>query len=250
MGELPAAVFGNMAAAGLGADTGEPFVYMLIPNAYAEFIQTLGLCLPLDGAETVTIAIPGGKKRRMIPTKFLPEGVGYEKEDGSVHSIALKYLPEYIYGTEGDISEVLGETNAVLGNDQVTYYITKRFTDYLYVDKEYVVTYNGHEYRDIARLSGLDGCNFIGDQFLQDYPFYIIDYYGTERGGEVEGETTYGQVWLADYNATFSIRNGGIYRKMPEEYMPTVHSVEMISPNGTKFKLTVSDDGTLSATQL
>lgn len=145
------------------------------------------------------------------------------------------------------MSEVLPETTAFYfeATGTETYHIITPFTSPLLVSREYVVTYQGKEYRCRASMSYND-TPCVGDYSLEEYPFYIIDYQGEYYiDGQVENGVEYGVARLKDPSAPFSIRNGGVLKKIDPMFLPPVSDVVLTSPNGTKYRLNVADDGSL-----
>lgn len=342
-------VLGNLGAVTGTGDTGEPFLYMIVPDEVAASVGATGMVIPFDGAETVTVKITGGASVEKVDPKFLPEGIGYETpntlslvmgacniihdpggdyrtentltedlvvgaeytivfdgveyktsckatgvsslpyvpfvlgnpalfggEDtgepftffcggkagehlwyggsnndflqstievfkgssGGIHTIPMKYLPDYLYGQEGDMSEVLPEN---VPGDSIdgtyTYSVLVPFASHLVPEKEYVVTYNGDEYRCTCKISGYMECPCVGDQALTDYPFYVIDTLGENANGS---NVEYGKAELKDAGATIAIRNGGILRKIDPKFLPEGYGGGLPT-GGEPYKQLVTD---------
>ena len=117
---------GNTGALTGSGDTGEPFVIAYAPPEAAAEAGFYGVCMPLDGAESITLAINGeGKTIHKIDPKYLPEGIGYE--------------------IEGTIVEVWPKDSTV-ANDMNGSYITVPVINNLEVGKEYTVIINDNKY--------------------------------------------------------------------------------------------------------
>lgn len=69
-------ILGNLAALG-GAETGEPFVFLVLSDAMAAEEGVYAQCMPLDGSETATISIYGYSKFvKTLDPEFLPGALG------------------------------------------------------------------------------------------------------------------------------------------------------------------------------
>ena len=141
---------------------------------------------------------------------------------GEFKKLDAKFLP-YGYPYE-DASTVLEEQTKIFPSDGQLI-ISESIL--LIADAKYKVIWDDIEYECPVFDSG--GYKILGDFYQELYPFAF-----SSDGTAITILSTPGE-------HTFSISKI-IFNRMAEEFLPL-----LTSPNGTKYKLTVSDDGTLSA---
>lgn len=89
-----------------------------------------------------------------------------------------------------------------------------------------------------------------------DIPFItILPTALTEDGVEVVPAGIYflfmsGSVYVSELVCATQVFGTKIVHTLPEKYIPEMSSVTLISPNGTRFKVTVNDSGALTATEI
>ena len=217
---LPA--LGNMG----GVDGGEPF-FIMVDESAGE-----GILFPLDGATSVTLSIKGeGTTIHPLDAKFLPDGVPYVTEG------MVEILPECqpTFFEEGGFA-----LDHPLG---------------LVSGESYLVTWNGTEYTCVAQefpdnsLVALGNGSMLGGDDTGE-PFALMEY-----SDSTAAETGF-YVAIAPLDGTTELTisiygKGETIRKLDSRCLPTDATVfHLTSPNGTKFAVTVADDGTLSAAKV
>ena len=207
---------GNPSILGGGDDTGEPFIYMY------NIGQAVGMFATLDTSASHTISV------KTVTEVITPMAYDYMPEGYPTKSIqTVQLLPrsEYSFTQDHDLYLGINIPKAELVAGQT-----------------YKVMWDGTEYECISYIDA--NLAVVGNKHIQDNsaddtgePFYIGD---------------------SGNNYTFAYTNSnaaahiiGISKEteaitpMAEEFMPV-----LTSPNGTKYKLTVDDSGTLSATEV
>lgn len=221
-GRLP--VLGNLGEMSGGVSTGEPFMVIVIPASGVMLIS-------LDDATEVTFAIYGDNDIRKLDNRCLD----------------LAWLPT-VQKTD---TEVLAETTST------EYASTPTLTQSILPEGTQVaVIFDGirHEctVKTLETGTGADAMTF---------------YYFGNLGLDEENELNTGEPFLFvsahstlayGFAATDSLKHTiAVYtfnrkpNKMPAEFLPDDATVcYLSSPNGTRFAITVADDGTLSTTEV
>lgn len=189
--------------------------------------------MSMDGSTSATISIHSGTATKM-DVKYLPDGYPYME-------LGKTILPSTTVEIDSElpIGYMFNPITLVAGN-------------------EYIVTFNGAEYNSIAQRIELSGATIGGSPargvFIgaaeglsigeSDYPFVILV---LDQPGEFDGRAIYACVFVsvdvAGTPVTISVTEGKIV-KMDARYLP---DPILSSPNGTRYKITVDDSGTLSA---
>lgn len=214
---------------------GEPFVIAITDDSVDGVIA---MCISLDGTTDLTISITS-------------EGTTINKLDN--RCLDLAWLPTTMY-----------EQGETVYNDDVVISTSgqKNFTTapFLLTNGEwYIVTWNGVEYLCVCKTEAL--CSYIGNGTVG----WLSAEYGTpedtgepfcyEVVGNGSGDMGMpGAIWSGEKNTEVSVKVAtSIPRpnKITPEMLPEDATVfHLTSPNGTKFAITVSDDGTLSVTEV
>ena len=184
-----------------------------------------------------------------------------DNDDGTVTKIDPKYLPDNIGGGGGASSwheltgkpfyaqagdPVLGETALPIADGQTALPDVVPLTP----GELYVVRWNGVEYACEAIAMEMEGLNIItlgdfaamaGEGYSTGEPFILI--FLDSDGAEAMGMGIMGAVYDGSETVVLSI------------HKPVVHPIHqdyivLTSPNGTKYRLSVSDSGALSATEV
>ena len=198
---------GNFSVMGGDVDTGEPFAIYTMDG--------IPMCMyycTTEGEHTVAIAKLGSVTHRINPD-FLPEGYPYK-------AIETTALVENMSVTPG------------AGSVARTYEVDFEFEN----GQPYTIDWNGETYECIAVW--IEGTVAVGNLSLmsgddtgEPFCMNVIDGELYVRGTDSSTEVT-----LSIYGPAETIH------PMAPEFLPA-----LTSPNGTKYQLTVADDGTLSA---
>lgn len=159
--------------------------------------------------------------------------------------IKRKHMPDgYPYS---EFAEILPSITAVDDGTTVVGMLPIYAPFKLTIGNEYIVTYNGKDYTCIAQEGGFDSGTLysilLGNASVLSgtdtgEPFAVLNLVVPEDG-------LYGGVVSLDGSASATIRIvGNEIVKMDARYLP---DPILSSPNGTRYKITVDDDGTLSA---
>lgn len=139
---------GNIGAMTGEGDTGEPFIFVVVPDAMKE--QSGGataMVMPLDEASEVVVSVSGeGKTIKKIDMKYLPDGFPYATDADKV------VVPYRSWSQKNEMFPVLSNMHITPGT-------------------EYKVTFQGNEYKCIASNNQ--------DAFLGDFVGFA---YITESG--------------------------------------------------------------------
>ena len=218
------------------AGNGEPFGIIYAPSVYVEFGWT-GIIAPLDGSTTLTISI-----RQEVP---------------EVKKISGKYVEGMGWAEKSVSGKVVVEETAyrVNNSDFGTLVNPEPLENGSYASMPTEFSFeSGKTYRITV-----DGVPYIGTAEYREG-------YGNFGGGDgvplVDENGGYHGVFVTAMGAGYS--NYFYYDEGPEEghtgtfiieevaEVETVHPIDekfivLTSPNGTKYNLSVADDGTLSA---
>lgn len=246
-----ATTFEGIAVVGLGdlytfsegamgtAATGEPFILMEVPPEAAAEIGINVMVEPLvEMAFPIVFSIYQGCQtihkldNRCLDLAWLP----------TVTKEYVEYIPEYTTDTGRNFEKFMDIPSLVGG-------------------KKYRVTFDGVEYVREAKdyAEGTDDLVMVGVGNIRGgfpnssaadtgEPFLIWEQYVVSEGKS--GIFFY----VVDYRVPHTVHvevMDEIPNKLPAEFLPDdATSFTLVSPNGTKYAVTVSDDGTLSATAL
>lgn len=128
-GGVSGVALGNAAALG-GENTGQPFFMVILPDELAAEQGICGICMPMDGVESVTISIEiNGEVVHPLDEKYIPQSVLSKNTNlvngrayGSVRSVnARKETEEYSLGHDsfayGQYAAAMGNGSIALGNN-------------------------------------------------------------------------------------------------------------------------------------
>ena len=226
-----------------GTDTGEPFVMVYAPDAYEP--PMTGMIVALDGSITVTFAIAGGGEVvHKIPNKYLD----------------LEWLPTLVKGTVP-----VFDGTVHLATSKMYTFESPLFG--MVAGETYWVTWDGMEYECKANAKLADDPDFgtvrfkwLGNAALDNS---LIGAFVSDDTGEpflyeefyFPNGTFTGYVVGTKGDAEIPVRIiGRGPNKMPKEYLPESvdHVIINSSTEGStkKFKLTVNDSGTITATEV
>lgn len=188
-------------------NTGEPFCLCV----FTAFGQTyIYMEDPIPSFLTVSIT---SVDRHRIPTKYLPDGIGYDNSEVILPLTDLRYVDESI--------------------DK--YFVADGFSNSLVADESYTVTYNGAAYTCIAKVPEGDyqaagAClgNFaifaggiLGPETTE--PFLIM--IGSDNKLYLYTNDVYGDDGIT--TATLSITRDGLH-KIPEKYLPEIDTSSIL----------------------
>lgn len=182
----------------------------------------------------------------------------------SINQMPVEYLPDGVPYLVDEMAEIIPETEATFTIDND--YMYPYTTDYVFkAGESYVVTWNGVNYTCVGQEIALDSVAtgiVVGNGELfgasgNNEPFAVV-YAPDSTGGVASGMVAHVDLLLngGDPETTkFSVSGGSKQiRKLPEECLPeSVDSVIIRSStegSTKKFKLTVDDSGTISATEI
>lgn len=205
---------GNLAMAGLGDDTGEPF-FAAAANGLMIF------CTPdTNGVHSISFKA-GTEVITPIAGEFMPEGYPTK----SIQTVQLLPRSTYSFTQDHDLYLGLNIPKAELVAGQT-----------------YKVMWDGTEYECISYTDA--NLVVVGNKHIQDNsaddtgePFYIGDSGYNNSFAYTNSNADIHEICISKETETIT--------PMAEEFMPV-----LTSPNGTKYKLTVDDTGTLSATEV
>ena len=215
---VPGAVgLGNVETMGGTGGADMPFVLVVVPDNFVDAVGVSVMCMPLDGATAITLAIA---KR------------------GGLHRIPLKFLPEYMYGMEqSDRAEVLSERTV---SATASASIDEPFTNPLVEGCEYTVFFNGTKYNSTAKLAD-DGTEiYIGAyKGATDDPYYVR--YVLPEKAAIYG--VYGYVYNGlDVEASIEVFGPGeSIRKVPEKFLPASAGALTITADFDVSSVTISN---------
>ena len=193
-----------------------------------------------NSSETTTLSITAEKEIvNKIPDKYIPQPNWGETDKSKASYIANKPFGDKIINE----TVIVEQTEVEINNGYVN--IPKPLN--IEIGKTYHVTLNGIVYTCVA-WGGSYGSIYIGNGSLDDYngkgedvPFVIYTYQGDEFYLTVVEDGTY----------ILKISEGTVETTpINERYIPDMTSLVLLSPNGTRFSITVGDDGVLSATEI
>lgn len=194
---------GNVGAATGGEDTGEPFVFTLIPDSVADQMPGVyAAAIPLDDAESVTLAIMG--------------------EVEKVSCIDRKYIKD-MYGEDVKSTLYLDERNpveiAVSEYDAPGFGIQTPLAKELEPNVEYVVVVNGKRYKATATESNINGA--------PGFSLGINGKFSMSLYGEGAESDYHGSITVID-PSLYPVKTVAVYseivtvHKMPDKYLPGV----------------------------
>lgn len=229
-----------------------PFFVLFYPEDVAANTGAGANILPMDGATEITISVTGGANEvKQVPEEFIP-AQDWAADEGKLGHI--KNRTHYGHLTAGDV--LYSGTVALKAIDSATaagdtWYATEYKQTISPVPKAgdwVLITFNEKQYRcecveesdgymmignmPLFMGTGDSGVPFVFDVATYDSEFHI---YTIEPAAEAT-VTIAKEVISAD-------------KQLDPAYIPD-NSCYLTSPNGTRYKLTVSDDGTLTATAL
>lgn len=233
MDGTPGIALGNIGAMAGGTPTEEPFVIMELSEEAAAAMGGYAIIMQLDAQYNGAFAIYGKDvTAHKIDPRCLPKGVPYVEEPDDFSAVLL---PE-TEATLHDSTEGVWRIEAVLP---------------LKIGETYIINYNGTEYtciaQDASAFSGGTGSVALGNLsnvggFGNGEPFIFF----TRPSSGVSDILNYNSstpVTIAIYGKSVKVQ------KMDARCLPdNATDFYLTSPNGTKFAVTVDDDGTLTAT--
>lgn len=228
-----AVMLGNIGAMTGGTPTEEPFIIMKLSKEDAAAMGVYAIIMQLDNQYNGAFAIYGGGVTvHKIDPRCLPTGVPYVEESDN---FTATLLPE-TEATLHDATEGVWRIEAVPP---------------LKIGETYIINYNGTEYtciaQDVSALNGITGSVALGNLsavggFGNGEPFIFT----TLPSSGVSEFTNY----KSSTPVTIAIYGKGVkVQKMDARCLPDDATVfYLTSPNGTKFAVTVDDNGALTAT--
>lgn len=165
------------------------------------------VAVPLDGSTTLTISI--------------------RQEVTEVKKISGKYVEGMGYSDTVSERTVWHEETAVAEGDEILLDMSN-FSSL--EDKNVIVTLNGHEYET--------ACYFDAGKTRINFGDYEISQHVASSAGPILAPATEGETYIIKIEEVAEVE--------------TIHPIDeklivLTSPNGTKYSLSVADDGTLSA---
>lgn len=262
---------GNTYALGLGDAPSEvPFVVVIIPLEEAAEMGMYGLCLPMDGAESVTMSIKiNDEVVHPLDEKYIPDSVKAQElnlvngnADGSVRGVNTASEDKY---TMGENAFAGGYNSMASGYSSVAYGSSAKATGTGSAAIGSSTEASGEGSVAIgfyARATGQNAVALMGGLASGLKSF--------AHGEEVEAagkyQTVFGRynVKDADNRYVHIIGNGTGYDNSGYPDYSNAHTLDwdgnawfagyvegtkliLPSPNGTRWAITVGDDGTLSA---
>lgn len=226
--------FGNASFLDLSADTGEPFLY-----ANSQFST-------YDAPATHTVKVCT-KTIKPLDPKYLPESLQFG-EKKIVDGISSLLTWDGVVGDRETVY-LYSDNLAKISNATPSY-------EYLF-DKSFTATYPNREENDNTFTYQLSDCLEISDDGI-----YVVVQGNHIRAAfipvpmSIEGVSVspgvyagygenYGDPWYTSEITGEYEESHMEVTPLDEKYLPA-----LTSPNGTKYKLTVADDGTLSATAI
>lgn len=235
---------GNLSIAGVGSDTGEPFLIFVSNDSGIEIYT-------LDASASHTISVSKFAVEVVkIDKKYLPDAVvqpDWNQNDDT--------QPDYVknrpfYTTPAVKNLVNGRFNFAY-NSAIGFYASDAITIELIEGKTYKVTLDGVEYETVCKVLQA-GMLYIGaSEFISggtppsDMPFVCA--YNTGNGSVIFATITDGSHEIIIKEVFAQIV------KIPEQYIPEMSSVTLLSSTSDstkKFKITVDDSGTLTTTEV
>ena len=235
---------GNLSIAGVGPDTGEPFL-MHVSNDSGIEIYTL------DTSASHTISVSKFAVEVVkIDKKYLPDTVVQPdwNQNDDTQPDYVKNRPFYTAPAE---TELFNGTVSFNYNSSIGFYASDAITIEFTEGKTYKVTLDGVEYETVCQVLQT-GMLYIGaSEFISggtppsDMPFVCA--YNTRNGSVLSATITGGSHFIIIKEVFTQIV------KIPEQYIPEMSSVTLLSSTADstkKFKITVDDSGALTATEV
>lgn len=199
---------GNTAAMDGTGDTGEPFVFVVVPDALKEQADgTTAMVMPLDEASEVIVSVSGeGKTITKIDMKYLPDGLPYVQAEDEIILAENTYTPLPDDPTWFPVSAI---PTLTVGT---TYRVRWNGTDYD------VVARSGDNFIDGAIVLGNGSKIGFGDAIDRDKPFGFASHTGfIQYVGTPSLFVSYDGSETA--TASIFIPAGTVY-KLGEEFLP------------------------------
>lgn len=208
---------GNIGLMAGGADTGEPFIIVIIPEDMVADYGAYGMAMPLDGSTTATLSI-SGESIQTIPSEYLD--LEWKPESIPVGDVVLPWLRS---GEDGTV---------VLGN----------VIDGLSVGEKLIVFMDNKRYDAIVH--DLDGMPYIGNVALAQPSMQDIN---TGEPFFVSNDSTetsriyFGQNSGVHTIAIYKDGNSGTHNMpVPKNYLPEIGvfyvNVDIDPDDTSKFK--------------
>ena len=219
-------VIGNMYHINGSEDTGEPFAIAYAESNYIDII----FCTPSETQHTVNVTTKHTNIHK-LPIEYMPNEVMYAE-------IRLVEVP-FSYEVQDNDGDGVNESYAITSTME------------LLAGNTYTVNWDGVEYdcicQDMSNVAGMEGAGALGDGTQMGLsgagePFFIM-YVGEIDPGY------YGAIVPLDGKTGHTISIVCKQETLPERVkIPQACLIESVitSPNGTKYKIVVADDGTLS----
>ena len=240
-------VIGNLSIAGIGDDTGEPFVYRYDAR------HALGAFFTLDTSASHTISVKTTAETvTPMAEEYLPDTVATKSEVESVQ-ITASSNKELIY-------DVLGSTVTVTFDKQTSGRDTFKFNDFNY----YKISDFNPSSSDVIAFTGTreNGNEFsevtIGENCVEYGLFIVVastGYCTIAINGDTKGFTSPSAGLYACYseNSTASTAGTGEFTLRSSTGSLSIAGLLLKSSTSgstKKYKITVDDSGTLKATEI
>lgn len=209
-----------------GSDTGEPFSFILFDEVMAALYGAYCIGFANDGSTAVTISVKAKNETvHRLDDRFI------HARDWNAANGETGHILNRTHYTERDVpvKEITTMGNLVLGSSMPV------------IGKIYKVTWNGVTYECIAEKVSY-GVTLKRTMDGVECPF-ILDF--------VENATMVGvSVVIKDGSDTYtvSVEGDDTIHQLDEKYIPDMSKLTLLSPNGTRYQITVDDSGNLTAT--
>ena len=217
---------GNPMIAGTGEDNGQPFCIALLDETSAAQMGSYGFCMVADGSATVTVSVSCNAYHKLSKL-FLPDVDWMAEEGKEGHILNRTHYSEFKWILE---ETTLEEMEGVA--------FTKSMPE---VGKTYTVRWNGVPYECTAIDYAGVGVNLGNIGGAGGFPFSLLffdyDSFAWVSITVQDGSTP----------CTVSVDEGEIVHKLDEKFIPDMSELILKSPNGTRYRITVNDSGTLAA---
>jgi hypothetical protein len=215
-------ILGNVGVITGSGDTGEPFYCFVLSDALASQSGGSVQLMPFDGATSVTLAIT---------------------KKGNIQRIPLKFLPKEMYGVEITKEGTLLDMRFFTEATSMIMVVEPTIPIGIVPGETYTVRWNGTDYPCIAEKRLVSTTPDVWAIYVEKPDVFQLSFFA-------DGVPELGFVQSFDGTSKTQITisgKAGKIRKVPEQYLP---DVVLTSPNGTKYKLSVDNQGNLSADAL
>ena len=216
---------GNLSLVDCGEDSGESFCVTLFNETISSAFGLYGQCAINDGSTSVTVSVQCmGSVYRKIDPRFIHSADWNATEGSAGHVLNRTHYTEEKF--------LVNETTLTTAEPYVM------LAEMPVAGETYKVKWNGTDYECVCFQ--VSDYVFLGNDETSGEPFTLMfSDFGIVACSitPLDGSTTF----------TISIAQSVVH-PLDEKFIPDMSRLILTSPNGTRYKITVDDTGTLSTT--